>query len=65
MIICLCSRISDRDVHQAVGNGARRCADVFRAKGCAPQCGSCVPAIRALVEAGAGPREQTPLMAAE
>jgi len=65
MIICLCSRISDRDVHQAVGNGARRCADVFRAKGCAPQCGSCVSTIREMVEAGICAQERTPLMAAE
>ena len=41
MFICICKAIREREVDAAVRAGARRPADVFRACGKAPQCGSC------------------------
>ena len=44
MYICLCNAITDRDVraHTAAGEGCS-VAMVYRALGCEPQCGKCVP----------------------
>ena len=61
MYICICQAIRDRDVDAAVRAGARRPADVFRACGKAPQCGSCACDMRrrigetAAAEASAAP----------
>jgi bacterioferritin-associated ferredoxin len=41
MFICICQAIREREVDAAVRAGARRPADVFRACGKSPQCGSC------------------------
>ena len=41
MYICICKAIREREVDEAVRAGARRPADVFRACGKSPQCGSC------------------------
>jgi len=41
MFICICRAIREREVDAAVRAGARRPADVFRACGKSPQCGSC------------------------
>ena len=41
MYVCICQAIRDRDIDAAVRAGARRPADVFRACGKAPQCGTC------------------------
>ena len=41
MYICICRAIKEREVEAAVRAGARRPADVFRACGTSPQCGSC------------------------
>ena len=49
MIICSCRVISDRDIHAVAATGTRRCADVFRRCGAAPQCGTCLPMIREML----------------
>jgi bacterioferritin-associated ferredoxin len=41
MYICICKAIREREVDAAVRAGARRPADVFRACGKSPQCGTC------------------------
>jgi bacterioferritin-associated ferredoxin len=41
MYICICTAIREREVDAAVRAGARRPADVFRACGKSPQCGTC------------------------
>jgi bacterioferritin-associated ferredoxin len=46
MYICICRAIRDREVDAAVLAGARRPADVFRACGKNPQCGSCAGDMR-------------------
>lgn len=49
MIVCQCSVVSDRDVHAALGDGARTVAAVCKATGAAKDCGSCVFTVKALV----------------
>ena len=41
MYLCICRAIRERDVDAAVRAGARKPADVFRACGKSPQCGTC------------------------
>jgi bacterioferritin-associated ferredoxin len=51
-----------------IANGARTAGDIFRANGCAPQCGSCVPYVKDLLgqarSTGAA-ENSVPAMAAE
>ena len=46
MYLCICRAIRERDVDAAVRAGARRPADVFRACGKSPQCGTCACDLR-------------------
>lgn len=48
MIICLCRGVSDRIVHQAIGDGARSLPDLQRC-GIADQCGGCHDFLRKLL----------------
>ena len=50
VIICICRRISDRSMREAISGGAKTAAAVFRAAGCSPQCGSCVPVVKGMIE---------------
>jgi bacterioferritin-associated ferredoxin len=49
MIICLCRRLTDRHISQAIANGIRTPRAVFAAADCRPQCGSCLATIRAMM----------------
>jgi bacterioferritin-associated ferredoxin len=46
MYLCICRAIRERDVDAAVRAGARKPADVFRACGKSPQCGTCACDLR-------------------
>ncbi|MDP1841494.1 MAG: (2Fe-2S)-binding protein [Reyranella sp.] len=46
MYLCICRAIRERDVDAAVRAGAKRPADVFRACGTSPQCGTCACDLR-------------------
>jgi len=67
MFVCICRAIRDREVDAAVRAGARRPADVFRACGTSPQCGTCACDMRQrIAETSAGERSiQQTVMAAE
>jgi bacterioferritin-associated ferredoxin len=60
MYVCLCNRITDRQVRaQAVG-GDCTVSTVHRSLGVSPQCGKCLPMMRDIVrehkgKAAAGP----------
>ena len=49
MYICLCNALTDKQVHQAVANGACRPRDVYGACGCRAQCSSCARAMLAAI----------------
>jgi bacterioferritin-associated ferredoxin len=50
MYICICRAIREREVDAAVRAGARRPADVFRACGKSPQCGTCACDMRQRID---------------
>jgi len=53
MYICLCNGFTDGKVRMVARDGECSVAEVYRALGCKPQCGKCVPYVRDLI------REQT------
>jgi bacterioferritin-associated ferredoxin len=48
MYVCLCNALTDRDV-RAHNDGTCSVAMVYRALGCEPQCGKCVPFVRQML----------------
>jgi bacterioferritin-associated ferredoxin len=48
MYVCLCNALTDRDVRAHGGDGCS-VAMVYRALGCQPQCGKCVPLVRQML----------------
>lgn len=49
MIVCHCRVVTDRDVDQAIAEGARTVAAVCRRTSAAQDCGACVFTVKALV----------------
>jgi bacterioferritin-associated ferredoxin len=48
MYICLCNGLTDRDLRNSAEGGCS-VAMVYRALGCEPQCGKCVPFVRQML----------------
>ena len=46
MYICLCNAVTDRAIRTVAGTPGCSVSDVYRALGCTPQCGKCVPVVR-------------------
>jgi bacterioferritin-associated ferredoxin len=54
VIVCLCNRISDRQVrHQAMAGGCSA-SSVHRSLGVTPKCGKCIPMMRDIVRESGG-----------
>jgi bacterioferritin-associated ferredoxin len=49
MYVCLCNAITDRDLRRQIGGGECSVAAVYRALGCTPRCGKCVPFVRQML----------------
>jgi bacterioferritin-associated ferredoxin len=49
--VCGCRAVTDREVHEAVQNGARSAAEVAERCGAGSRCGSCIDLVLAVVEA--------------
>jgi bacterioferritin-associated ferredoxin len=47
--ICNCNGIREREVRAVISAGARRPADVFKARRCAPKCAKCVCDMRSMI----------------
>lgn len=50
MYVCLCMAVRDRDILDAVTEGARTLDEVVRLTGAGTVCGVCQPTVEALVE---------------
>ena len=48
MFVCICNAITDRQVGEALSRGVGCARDIYAFHGCRPQCGRCVPQMRAL-----------------
>ena len=49
MLICHCRAVNDRVIRDAIAAGARAPEDVAQQCGAGSRCGSCLPALRALL----------------
>jgi bacterioferritin-associated ferredoxin len=49
MYICLCNALTDHHVRAAARAGATRPSEIYRACGCAAQCGTCSANVRRIV----------------
>jgi bacterioferritin-associated ferredoxin len=56
MYICLCNGFTDGKVRMVARRGECSVAEVYRALGCKPQCGKCVPLVRDLIRETADSR---------
>jgi bacterioferritin-associated ferredoxin len=68
MILCSCNMITDRDVRASVkprGASAKRARDVFKHKGCLPNCGRCVRNIQGLCDREAAASVESQSLAAQ
>jgi bacterioferritin-associated ferredoxin len=52
MYVCLCNALTDRDVRAHTTDGTASVSMVYRACGCQPQCGKCVPMVREMLREG-------------
>ena len=41
MYVCICKRVTDSQIHEAIGRGARRLEDLSQELGVATGCGQC------------------------
>lgn len=56
MYVCLCNRITDRDVRLCAEAECPTVSSVYRSLGGKPRCGKCVPYLRQMIrEIGDGP----------
>jgi bacterioferritin-associated ferredoxin len=49
MYVCLCMGVTDRDVADAISDGASSVQEVMGRTGAGTRCGSCAPSIASLV----------------
>ncbi|MCO6415528.1 (2Fe-2S)-binding protein [Siccirubricoccus sp. KC 17139] len=49
MIVCLCNALTDRQLEQAVAQGARRPREVYAACDCKAQCGTCTRMVLGMI----------------
>ncbi|MGO8995941.1 MAG: bacterioferritin-associated ferredoxin [Polyangiaceae bacterium] len=50
MYVCVCNAVTEREVGEAIGSGARTRAEVTRACGAGGDCGSCHAMIEDMLE---------------
>lgn len=43
MIICVCNRVTERDIHAAVADGVNSLSELRMSTGCSSSCGRCAP----------------------
>jgi bacterioferritin-associated ferredoxin len=56
MYVCLCNRVTDRQVRAQASHGNCTLGSVHNALGIAPKCGKCLPMMRDIVREHLGQR---------
>jgi bacterioferritin-associated ferredoxin len=51
--ICICNGFTDRQVRSVCEQQQCRVSEIYKALGCAPKCGKCVPMLKELARADA------------
>jgi bacterioferritin-associated ferredoxin len=54
MYVCICNGLNDRRIRAAAAESGSA-AEVYKALGCRPQCGRCVPLVGDIVRESASP----------
>ena len=49
MYVCICNALSEASIRDSAGAGARSVREIYQSLGVQPQCGKCIPQIRAMV----------------
>ena len=65
MYICLCNALTDHHVRAAAQGGASRPSEIYRACGCAANCGTCAATVRRILNETAAAGLQPDLLAAD
>ena len=50
MIVCVCNAIREDELRAAARNGAPCARTAYKSLGCEPQCGTCLPCARDVIE---------------
>ncbi len=58
MIVCICNAITEHELREAAGRGARTPEAAYSKLGCEPQCGCCLDYAQEIIdqELGKGPK---------
>ena len=63
MIVCVCNRITEKDVREAARRGARTPEDAYARQGCEPQCGCCLDYAQDIIDEEAPKRPKLRIVA--
>jgi len=50
MYVCICNGLRDKQVRNAIKNGADTAGRIFKAHGCKPECAQCVGCMRNVIK---------------
>ena len=50
MYICICRAVTDKDIREAVSEGALSFSELSFKTGCSTQCGSCINRVREILD---------------
>jgi len=56
MIVCVCNAITEKEVREAAGKGARTPEAAYAAYDCEPQCGCCLGYAQEIIDEERGKR---------
>jgi bacterioferritin-associated ferredoxin len=65
MIVCVCNRITEKEVREAARAGARAPETAYEKLGCEVQCGCCLDYAQEVIEEERGKRPHLRLVTAE
>jgi bacterioferritin-associated ferredoxin len=63
MIVCVCNRITEKEVREAALAGAREPEDAYAKLGCEVQCGCCLDYAQEVIDEAVGQRPRLKLVA--
>jgi len=63
MIVCVCNRVTEKEVREAAHNGARTPESAYAQLGCEVQCGCCLDYAQEIVDEEHGKRPHLRLVA--
>jgi bacterioferritin-associated ferredoxin len=63
MIVCVCNRLTEKEVREAAKNGARTPEAAYEKLGCEPQCGCCLGYAQDIIEEEQGKRPHLRIVA--